>query len=189
MKAAKDKATSFLKQHRMHHSNVDMDKCCGIFLEEMEKGLSGEESSLKMIPTHIETDSDLPQNQPVIVLDAGGTNFRVATVYFDENGEPVITGQQTYPMVGLEKEVDKDEVFQAMAGYIKDVAGKSDKVGFCFSYPMEKLPNKDGRVIHFSKEINLLSKKSDIAYNNSIFSSGFNDLCSGFTGTMMAARM
>ena len=62
MKDAKDKATSFLKLHGMHYSDIDMDKCCGDFLDEMEKGLAGEKSSLKMIPTHIETDSELPKN-------------------------------------------------------------------------------------------------------------------------------
>lgn len=56
-------------------------------------------------------------------------------------------------MPGVDKEVSKEEFFETMAGYVIDIADKSSNIGFCFSYPTEILPNKDGRLIRFSKEI------------------------------------
>ena len=56
-------------------------------------------------------------------------------------------------MPGVEHEIGKDEFFKIMAGYLKDVAGASQNIGFCFSYAVEMFPSKDGRLIRFSKEI------------------------------------
>ncbi len=86
-------------------------------------------------------------------MDAGGTNFRVATVTFRRVGEPVISNFQVFPMPGITAEVGKEEFFGTMAGYVRDLAGTSSNVGFCFSYPIEMFPSKDGRALYFSKEI------------------------------------
>jgi hexokinase len=137
----------------MYHGDIDIDQTCATFLQEMDQGLAGNESSLAMLPTYIETEQELPRNKPVVVIDAGGTNFRVATVCFRDQGEPEISGPNVFPMPGIKKEVSKDEFFGTMAGYAKDVIDQSDSVGFCFSYPIEISPNKDGRVLYFSKEI------------------------------------
>jgi len=56
-------------------------------------------------------------------------------------------------MPGVQHEIGKDEFFKIMAGYLKDVAGAAQNIGFCFSYAVEMFPNKDGRLIRFSKEI------------------------------------
>ena len=40
-----------------------------------------------------------------------------------------------------------------MAGYVANVLDTSRNIGFCFSYPIEMFPNKDGRALYFSKEI------------------------------------
>jgi hexokinase len=40
-----------------------------------------------------------------------------------------------------------------MAGYFKNVINASKNIGFCFSYAVEILPNRDGRLIRFSKEV------------------------------------
>jgi hexokinase len=106
-----------------------------------------------MIPTYIETDEPLPQNEQVIVIDAGGTNFRAAVVHFDDNNKAVIENLTKAKMPGIEKEISNDEFFDILAGYTKEVADKSDKIGFCFSYPVDMYPSKDGRLVQFSKEI------------------------------------
>jgi hexokinase len=137
----------------MDFEDIDIDKSCSSFLEEMQKGLAGEDSSLQMIPTYIETGKDVPTNEPVIVVDAGGTNFRVATAYFDQNKKPVLENFRSYSMPGTEEEVSKEDFFKTMAGYLEPVVNSSRNVGLCFSYPAEILPNKDGRLIRFSKEI------------------------------------
>jgi len=164
VKEIKNKVIDFLKRHGMDYEDIDIDENCRIFLDEMKRGLAGKKSSLAMLPTYIETQREIPLNKPVIVMDAGGTNFRVATVYFDndkkpvickENGEPLGQNEklQTYEMPGVRQEVSKEKFFRIIAGYIKNVIAKSEHIGFCFSYPVEVFPNKDGRVSHFSKEI------------------------------------
>jgi hexokinase len=147
------KAVEFLKRYEMDFEEIDFDVQVGIFLEEMEKGLEGEKSSLAMIPTYVEASVDLPRNVPVIVMDAGGTNFRVASVYFDNESQPVIENFSKLEMPGVTKEVGKDEFFETMAGYIRDVIDVSENIGFCFSYPTEIYPNKDGRLLMLSKQI------------------------------------
>ena len=146
-------AVDFLKQYNMDHEQIDMDDCCNIFLDEMEKGLAGEKSSLDMIPTYMETENEVPVEKKVIVMDAGGTNFRVAVVRFDKDKKAVIENFNMYEMPGVEKEVSKKDFFKTMASYISDIIDESKNIGFCFSYPAEIMPDKDGKLIRFSKEI------------------------------------
>jgi hexokinase len=119
----------------------------------MEKGLAGKKNSLAMLPTYIETERQIPRNKSVIVMDAGGTNFRVATVVFGDDGKAAISNLKMFVMPGLAGKVGRNEFFNTIAGYVKHVADKSNRVGFCFSYPIEMFPCKDGRVLYFSKEI------------------------------------
>jgi len=148
-----ENVVKFLQKYAMDYQNIDIDTTVNLFLREMQHGLTGRESSLEMIPTYIETDKKVPTNRKVIVMDAGGTNFRVATVYFDEQKKPVVENFSTYPMPGIEKETTSEDFFATIADYIRHIAHKAPNIGFCFSYPTEMFPNKDGRVIRFSKEI------------------------------------
>ena len=143
----------FLRKMNMFHEQVDMEEAYQHFLEEMEKGLKGEPSSLEMIPTFIESSNDIPVNKKVIVLDAGGTNFRVALIHFDDNRKVVIDEFKKYPMPGSQGLLTYDQFFDTIAEAIEDIAEKSDKIGFCFSYPTEILPNKDGKLLRWAKEI------------------------------------
>lgn len=154
MEEIRNRAISFLKKYEIDYEDIDMEKTCDIFVDEMKNGLEGKHSSLEMIPTYIETDKEVPINKPVIVMDAGGTNFRVAIVHFDEDRKAVIEKFKLYSMPGVEEQVSKEKFFEIMAGYVKEVISISNNVGFCFSYPAEIFPNKDGKLIRFSKEIN-----------------------------------
>jgi len=137
----------------MDFKEIDMDKHCRLFAREMVMGLQGKESSLKMIPTYIEMKKEIPCREPVIVLDAGGTNLRVAVVRFSREGKALINGFAGYPMPGIDREVTKNEFFKTIAGYLHPLLNASEKIGFCFSYPTEMMANKDGRAINFCKEI------------------------------------
>ena len=81
----------FLSSYKMDPEQYNIDEGCTLFLNEMKNGLDRIESSLMMIPTYIDTEASIPIGKSVIVLDAGGTNFRVATVRFDKPGIPIIT--------------------------------------------------------------------------------------------------
>ncbi len=162
----KDKVKHFLKDNEMYYEDIDMDECCDIFIQEMQAGLEGRDSSLAMIPTYIEAGKDIPAGRPVIVLDAGGTNFRIATVYFDESGKPVIKNFIQKPMPGLDKEASKEEFFATIAEYMTGVVNVSSHIGFCFSYPTEILPSKDGRLIRFCKEVKAKQVEGELIGEN-----------------------
>lgn len=147
------KVKDFLKKNGMDSADINIDQVCRVFLGEMAKGLAGVKSSLAMLPTYIETEAEIPPNKPVIVMDAGGTNFRVATVVFGDDGKPSIEDFKLFKMPGLTGKIGKEKFFNTMAGYMEHVVKKSDRVGFCFSYPIEMSASKDGRVLYFSKEI------------------------------------
>jgi len=149
----KSNVKAFLGANGMDPADIDIEQICGVFIEEMELGLAGKQSSLAMLPTYIETEKKIPLNEPVIVMDAGGTNFRTALVSFDQQGAPKIENLRLFPMPGIKQQITKKDFFDTMAGYLDEVIDKSANIGFCFSYPIEIFPNKDGKVLYFSKEI------------------------------------
>lgn len=153
MEKIKQKVAKFLHKHGMHHADIDMEKTCRTFLREMDRGLAGHKGSLAMLPTYLDIERRIPKNKPVIVMDAGGTNFRVATVVFTPACTAVVENFRLFPMPGIKKQVGKDEFFGTMAGYVERVLGESHNIGFCFSYPIEMFPSRDGRALYFSKEI------------------------------------
>ncbi len=155
MSEVQEKVAAFLSSHGMYHGDIDMERICGLFTEQMEAGLAGRDSSLAMIPTYIEMGKALPASEPVIVMDAGGTNFRAAVILFDEHGKPVIKKLRKKAMPGIKNEISREEFFDTLAGYIEDLIEASARIGFCFSYPCEILPNKDGKLIRFVKEIHM----------------------------------
>ena len=166
MKKIKQNVTRFLRKYQMDYLDVDIDMVTGSFLSEMQRGLVGKKSSFDMIPTYIEVGADVPTNKRVIVVDAGGTNLRVATVYFDDQKKAVIENLHLYKMPGVQHEIGKDEFFKVMAGYLKDVAGAAQNIGFCFSYAVEIFPSKDGRLIRFSKEVKAKEVEGELIGEN-----------------------
>jgi hexokinase len=143
----------FLKEHKILPADINIQKVVEIFTSEMLKGLEGNESSLRMIPTYLEADNEFLREVPVVAIDAGGTNFRAARVKFSKKGKLQIGKIVNARMPGLESEISKDEFFQTIAGYVKVLAKESERIGFCFSYPTEIFPNKDGRLLQFCKEV------------------------------------
>jgi hexokinase len=146
-------AYSFLRDHGMSADDVDMDEVCKNMLLEMESGLRGKKSSLEMIPTYVDVPARIPPLKPVVVLDAGGTHFRSGLASFTESGEFRISSFSKISMPGTETYLSKDEFFLAIADVVRNIADRSDRIGFCFSYPTEIYPNRDGRLIRFVKEI------------------------------------
>lgn len=146
--------TRLLIQHGMHPDYFDFRTELNKFACEMKAGLADDHaSSLMMLKTHITADGNVPKNKIVIVMDAGGTNFRVAIVYFDDSGKAVTDYYQSYPMPGANRELNREEFFDKIAEYLMPVIHLSDDIGFCFSYATYALPNHDGRLIAFCKEV------------------------------------
>lgn len=147
------KAKDFLTAHKMTAADINIKELVNNFLLEMENGLSGKPGSLLMLPTYIEADGEVKANEPVIAIDAGGTNFRAAKVYFDEDLKLITENIQKAKMPGVDEELSKKEFFDTFADYLKDYKKVSNKIGFCFSYAAEIFPNKDGKLLEWSKEV------------------------------------
>lgn len=151
---AEAQARAFLTNHGMYSAGVDLDKSLAEFRRQMTAGLRGEASSLMMIPTYIGSDAQAG-SQKVLALDAGGTNFRVAVVAFDQAGNPTVERLEKQPMPGSQGKLTREAFFAAVVDAMLPVVEESDTVGFCFSFPAEILPSKEGKILCFNKEIQI----------------------------------
>ncbi len=119
----------------------------------MKKGLAGEESSLAMLRAYMNVGQDVEKNRKVIVIDAGGTNLRIGTARFDDAGTLKIEHFQRSGMLGVGKQISKQEFFEKLADRVTPVINESDSIGFCFSYPCQAQPNHDGKLLQWTKGI------------------------------------
>ena len=147
-----DTAKAFLEKYGMSPELVDPLTESDDIAEDMRKGLNGDESFMPMIPTYLINDGDVPKNEPVIVIDAGGTNFRCALLRFTDSGYD-LEGLEKCLMPGIEKPASWEEFISFIADRIEPFAGKTDKIGFCFSYEAEITPEIDGKVVVIDKEV------------------------------------
>ena len=143
----------FVEEHKLRSNDINIQQIVDLFTIDMLNGLVGKESTLRMIPTYIEAENQFLTEVPVVAVDAGGTNFRAALVKFNTKGKLEISNLMNARMPGLEGEISKSEFFKTIAGYVKTNALLSDRIGFCFSYPTEIFPNKDGKLLQFCKEV------------------------------------
>ncbi len=132
-------------------AEVDRQSLIRSFLAEMDKGLSGEPSSLMMVPTFVGVNRKVPEGTRVAVLDAGGTNFRGAVVEIP----PKIDFRENRPMPGTRGEVGEEEFYKAFADEIVRLKPKADapKIGWCFSYPAEATRELDAKLVRWTKNI------------------------------------
>ena len=142
----------FLKDHGFTPAEeIDRQTLVATFLEEMERGLKGEKSSLMMIPTYVGVGGKVPAGAKVAVLDAGGTNFRGAIVSIP----PKLEEKQNQPMPGTKSEVDEETFYNAFADEVKRLKPMATvgKIGWCFSYPANATPTLDAELVRWTKNI------------------------------------
>jgi len=144
--------SSFLAKHNFVN-HVDILSVADGILDDMKKGLRKEKADQDMIRTFCNPPSQSVSGKSVIVIDAGGTNFRSCLVSFDDNGNPQISEMEKTKMPGVEKELSRADFFEQIANNLEHLKNKSDRIGFCFSYPMEIQEDGDGKLLGFSKEV------------------------------------
>lgn len=137
----------FLKRHnfksRMVVDEILMD------MRNPDRNTRGQD----MFRTWINVPEKKPVNEKVIVIDAGGTNFRSCLVTFDGEGKASVSDFMKNSMPAIDREYSKQEFFEAIADRIDYLRGKADRIGFCFSYAMNITKYHDGIPNAFSKEI------------------------------------
>ena len=145
----------FLESNGLTTATLDRAALIAAFQKEMEAGLAGEPSSLKMIPTFTSPTGEVKKDTPVTVLDAGGTNLRGATVTVTSSGEMLIEHKEKGEMPGAKSPVTQDEFYAVLAGHVNRCRpfAKDPAVGFCFSYPAESSPEGDAKLLVWTKQI------------------------------------
>lgn len=146
---------TWLKEQMIAPEAYDADVLLASFLEEMEKGLNGEASSLSMIPAYVDTTDVVPPRKSVAVIDSGGTNLRICTAQFNEAGEIELSNFSKQPMPGRDHEISAAEFYRVLADALEPMKDDFDHIGFCFSYPALITPEFDGRLLHWTKEIKI----------------------------------
>ena len=151
-----DELSGFARYYGFHYDNWDPMALVDDVLIDMERGLAGQPSSLPMIPSYISPRAQLPTGKTVLALDAGGTNLRASLVSFDEQGRPCARGTVKSAMPGTSGRVSAEQFFDIIADAIMPLlsaAPAPDGIGFTFSYHMDIMPDADGILRAFSKEI------------------------------------
>lgn len=147
--------SSFLERHGMHPASQDIKKNAELFLGEMQNGLSGNESSIRMLPSFLSLDFERKLEGHFAVIDAGGTNFRTCIVSFFDSG-PQISDFKMSPMPGSSGEfVSWDEFIYKTALSILPLLEKTRRIAFCFSYPTLMYPDGDGSLVMLTKQIKI----------------------------------
>lgn len=151
-----NEVSSFLKKHNFD-DNLSVEFLTEKILDDMNHDLlfGSDKAGGDMFRTWILPPDEKPKNKNVIVIDAGGTNFRTCLVSFDENGAFSISDFKKTKMPGVEKQLSKREFFDAVADNLEYLKNKSDRIGFCFSYSMEITKDGDGIATAFSKEVKI----------------------------------
>lgn len=139
---------------------LDNEQLKGIahaFREKVEEGLNKNNAEIQCITTFI-----LPKATDVkgkaLVLDLGGTNYRVAIVDFSTE-KPII-----YPNNGWKKDMSimkspgytREELFKELADLIVEIKREEEMpIGYCFSYPTESIPGGDARLLRWTKGVDI----------------------------------
>ncbi len=144
--------SAFLMKHNFVN-HIDVLSLAKGILDDMRKGLKKQPADQDMIRTFCNPPKKSAANESVIVIDAGGTNFRSCLVTFDAAGVPTISEMEKTRMPGVERELSRKEFFEQFATNLEHLKNKADRIGFCFSYPMEIQKDGDGILLGFSKEV------------------------------------
>ena len=155
MENSEKKIHNFLTRHGMSAEQIDLNQCLADYIDEMEAGLDGRESSLLMLPSYILLKKISGKARRIVAVDAGGTNLRVGLVSSDENGHCRVEQINKYRMPGAQGPITSDEFFAALAEYIGVFTPETKTIAISFAYPAQIMPDLDGRIIGMVKEVQI----------------------------------
>jgi hexokinase len=140
--------------------NLDTKKLKEIALSlknKVETGLCEENAEVQCIPTFI-TPKTTGIDGKAVVLDLGGTNYRVAKVDFSDK-EPVIHPNNGWKIdLSIMKKTGftQEDLLSHMAEPIGELHHEENMpIGYCFSYPAESMPQGDAKLLRWTKGVNI----------------------------------
>lgn len=171
MNESRRKVINFLSSHGLDVESYKKDAFLPDFISECEKGLAGEESSLRMLPSFIE-GGHLPMGF-VLVIDLGGTNLRVHLLRREE-----LVFSKRYSMLGVHQEITKEHFFDQLAEYIFPLVEHVEEIKCCFSYPAEIQEDGDAKILSLAKEVKIKGIEGSLLgeeLNKSLLKKGVKD--------------
>lgn len=147
----------FLTQNGFRPDRKALASVLFAFGHEATEALAGAPSSLRMLDSHLAASAAVATQTDgsVIVVDAGGTNLRVAAVRLTEDG-PEFSHVRTLRMPGSEGRISATDLHRAVAVEVNAVRAAEPSavcIGYCFSYECRSLPDHDAELVAWSKQI------------------------------------
>ena len=142
---------NFIEKYALHPDAIDGPGCLEALLTQMEAGLAGQ-GNIPMIPSYLPLDIQPEVNTPCCVLDAGGTNLRIARAAFRSDGSCDLTGLTRVPMPGTQGELSAEEFYAILADFVRET-GCPRQIGLCFSYNVLVERTLDGILQAWCKEV------------------------------------
>jgi hexokinase len=127
------------------------------FHSEMQKGLSGDNSSLKMIPAFVDRPRG-SEKGTFIALDLGGTNVRVLAVELDGERRSTVLAESRFVIKKECMEATADLLFNFIADSVATFLADNNvdrtscyDLAFTFSFPVEQTGIASGKLIQWTK--------------------------------------
>ena len=141
----------FIETYSLGPESIDGPKCLKQLLSQMEEGLAGR-GNIPMIPSYLSLDTKPEIGVPCCVLDAGGTNLRIARAEFLASGDCALSNLTRVPMPGTQGQLTSDEFYSTLARYAREI-GCENRIGLCFSYNVLLERSLDGILLGWCKEV------------------------------------
>ncbi|MCX7981979.1 MAG: hypothetical protein N2572_03605 [Syntrophales bacterium] len=132
----------------------DLQEIKEAFQEEMARGLRGEKSSLKMLPVYMGRPKGTEKGD-FIVLDMGGTNFRLMKVHLNGKRGARIEAAMRQTIPKKLRQGSKEELFDFLAHHLGTFLHKCQyqdtSFAFTFSFPMVQKSVSSGMLVRWTK--------------------------------------
>lgn len=125
--------------------------------ERITVGLARGGTEIAALPAYLPPPSRALSGR-ALVMDTGGTNMRAAIVELGQ-GRAQITGGPVRAKLPVREQgalIDGEAFFRIQAELAAQLSGAQGlAVGYCFSYPSEVLPSRDGKLIRWTKGVEI----------------------------------
>lgn len=142
---------AFIEKHNLSPDGIHARPCLGQLLQEMELGLAGK-GRIPMLPSYLSLDIQPVLGEPCCVMDAGGTNLRIARAVFAPDGTCKLEDLQKTAMPGTMGELSFEAFYNTLAALAKST-GAPERIGLCFSYNVILDRHLDGILDSWCKEV------------------------------------
>lgn len=139
-------------------SRNEIRKIIKDFQLDMKRGLAGNPSSLKMIPTYCFKPTGTESGK-FLALDLGGTNFRILEVELLGRGEIVLKKETKFVLGEKYITGTAQALFDFIAECVKQfskaqaiAAHEKRNIGFTFSFPVKQTGIAAGVLLHWTKD-------------------------------------